>query len=1052
MAAAIEVVTAAAGAGKTTRIVGDIAAYVTEQPPEQLVATTFTIRAADELVERTRARLFADGRADEASRVLGARFGTVNAVCGQIVAEHALELGRSPATRVIDETVQPLVFSVAASAAIGTHAPELNDLAEAFGHDDPRPPDQPSRADWRKIVRDLLALARANGLRPADLAASAERSVAGFLALFPPAADGVALEAALARALDDALALAPAVPSRTAQRGVANVRSAAMQLRRGRSLTWSMWARLSKTAAARTRDGGDYADAVAALTAAAGRHAQHPQQRADGERFIRLVFACAAEALEAYQGYKAERGLLDFVDQEALALEVLGDPALADRLRERIRRVFVDEFQDSSPLQLAVFSALAELVEASTWVGDPKQAIYAFRGADTGLTQAAFAGVAGLVDPADALTVSHRSRREIIEFVNAAFEPAFARMGVDAARNAFSDTTRNERGFDRRPMAFWPLIGSTLVEQADALAQGVRRALDEADDWLVGEREAEPRALRAGDIAVLCRTNLEVARIAAALNRAGLAVAVEREGLARTPHVELALAAYRYIVDPTDRLALAEMARFFADNARSDAWLRAAAADDPVAALLAELPVAPGLLALHERRHELTPAGLLDGVLALPDLIGRIERWGDAAMRLDDLEALRGFVRAYEAEADAAGAPATPHGFLLAIAEDEAPRPPSLDSSAVQVLTYHGAKGLEWPLVILSGLAWEPRPRFFEPVVETDGQLDWRAPLKGRWLRFWPWPYGPGGAGSAIDLAAAQSAVGQGALRRSQEEETRLLYVGMTRARDYLVLAPPAGSACTWLRVLDNDDGTPRLGFPPPDDNLLRAGDETFVATVWPLQAAMDGAIRTPAITHVSARAARPAMAPLHLRPSEASGDGSWRIAERVTLGARLPLTGAPDMTALGEALHAVLAYDDVSRPRAQRLADAAATFKRWEVTALSGDDAIEAADRFFRQAAMRWPGDRLIREVPVSAKLGDQLVHGRIDLLVERPGAFALVDHKSFPGRLQDWDGKALSYAPQLALYADAVCVAAGTRCEELWIHLPVVGALLRVERPLEA
>ena len=87
-----------------------------------------------------------------------------------------------------------------------------------------------------------------------------------------------------------------------------------------------------------------------------------------------------------------------------------------------------------------------------------------------------------------------------------------------------------------------------------------------------------------------------------------------------------------------------------------------------------------------------------------------------------------------------------------------------------------------------------------------------------------------------------------------------------------------------------------------------------------------------------------------------------------------------------------------------------------------------------------------------MSANLGDQLVHGRIDLLVERPGAFALVDHKSFPGRLEDWDGKALGYAPQLALYADAVRVAVGVPCEELWIHLPVVGALLRVERALAA
>ena len=67
------------------------------------------------------------------------------------------------------------------------------------------------------------------------------------------------------------------------------------------------------------------------------------------------------------------------------------------------------------------------------------------------------------------------------------------------------------------------------------------------------------------------------------------------------------------------------------------------------------------------------PAELLDAVLALPELISRIERWGDHATRLDDLEALRGFARAYEAECVASGAPATPSGLLLSL-KDADPR------------------------------------------------------------------------------------------------------------------------------------------------------------------------------------------------------------------------------------------------------------------------------------------------------------------------------------------------------------------------------------------
>jgi ATP-dependent helicase/nuclease subunit A len=263
------------------------------------------------------------------------------------------------------------------------------------------------------------------------------------------------------------------------------------------------------------------------------------------------------------------------------------------------------------------------------------------------------------------------------------------------------------------------------------------------------------------------------------------------------------------------------------------------------------------------------------------------------------------------------------------------------------------------------------------------------------------------------------------------------------------VLAPPAKGALNWLKVLDDPGGSQYVNFPAEDDNLIRVGAETFVADVRPLVANEAVTSRVIQRTHVRAPTAdMSAPRPLHLRPSEAQDEVKWAIVESINLGGRLRIDGVTDIASLGEAVHAILAYDDPVRSVEIRRADAQATLERWGIQGFSAVDAIEASDRLHAALAGRWPGAKLTREVPVAATLGDQLVHGRIDLLAETLSGFAIIDHKSFPGAPDLWTERALQYAPQLALYADAVQAATGRLCDELFVHLPIVGALLRLAR----
>jgi hypothetical protein len=198
----VDIVTASAGTGKTYHLTGLIEnATLGGGRPETILATTFTIKAAEELRERIRSRLLEKGRAEDAVRLLGARIGTVNGVCGGLIGEFALSLGLSPVAEVISEDMQVRVFREAADAAIARHAPELDSLARRLGHNEGREP-----YDWRTDVNSIVASARANDMSPGAFSEFARRSFEGLARIVPkpqPGETGDRLDDALDAAVAD---------------------------------------------------------------------------------------------------------------------------------------------------------------------------------------------------------------------------------------------------------------------------------------------------------------------------------------------------------------------------------------------------------------------------------------------------------------------------------------------------------------------------------------------------------------------------------------------------------------------------------------------------------------------------------------------------------------------------------------------------------------------------------------------------------------------------------------------------------------------------------
>ena len=147
-------------------------------------------------------------------------------------------------------------------------------------------------------------------------------------------------------------------------------------------MPWADWATSADPKVGATAKRTGLFDRVAELMQA---HIRFPEFQNDLFNYIKICFNAAIRSMEAYTLLKKERGLVDFIDQESLLLDALDHTGIQQRFREQFKVLFVDEFQDTSPLQLSLFIKISSLVEKVIWVGDSKQAIYGFRNRDSPL-------------------------------------------------------------------------------------------------------------------------------------------------------------------------------------------------------------------------------------------------------------------------------------------------------------------------------------------------------------------------------------------------------------------------------------------------------------------------------------------------------------------------------------------------------------------------------------------------------------------------------------------------------------------------------------------
>jgi ATP-dependent helicase/nuclease subunit A len=849
-------VEACAGAGKTWMLVSRIVrALLAGAKPQEILAITFTKKAAGEMRRRLNDWLQAWARADDEE--LGRQLAQRGLPHADASTRAALR-GLYPALLAAGQPVQIRTFHSWFAALLGAaplavlerlglpaHYELLQDDGEAiarvwrrFHLAVARLPRE--RADYEASVaaygrsQTLKALAAALSKRVefdmADAVGVVEASVKPFGEQFPALAgfsrpeDALAGEGARMRWMARAQALG-VERNRTPQNAASAVVIAFE--------TDDLVERLSLLRRAFFVSGEDRLtthlanypaaqQAEAELAELCAARCQHEAWLHHG-RLARL----ARVLLREYAQLKREHGWIDMNDVERTAMELLRDPVLSgwvqERLDAQVRHLLVDEFQDTNPLQ---WQALSQWLESYAGagagapsvfiVGDPKQSIYRFRRAEPRVFAAAQSFIADQLG-GDLLSCdhTHRNAQRILAAVNKVMGDAQRQQ----AFHGFREHTTESRGEGavlalpqiprepraaadaQQPLAWRDSLTLPRETPEERLATLESR---QVAAWIAGEIAA---GTPAGDILVLARRRDRLAELEAQLRQLHIpAQQPEKTDLAEQPEVQDITALLDVLVSTAHDLSLARVLKsplFGAgDEALVELALLGRAQDGPIRSWWERLVGANALSEpLRAARDSLLrwkawvdalpPHDALEAIYADGDVIARYAASAPAPLRASVTANVRAVPGA--ALAVQGGRYLTPYAFVRALKATRIPGPAIAAPGVVRLLTVHGAKGLEAPTVIVLDADGAP------PAAETMGVLcEWpgEAPAPWRFAFVASENQPPPCSVDALEVE----------LQARRREELNSLYVALTRAEHRLVIssmAPHRRAGATWWdRVL----------------------------------------------------------------------------------------------------------------------------------------------------------------------------------------------------------------------------------------------------------
>ena len=1029
MLPSLTIVPAGAGSGKTYTIQQQLGEWVSEGKiaPERIVAVTFTEAAAAELRERIRAKLLGLGRLEDALKLDQAYISTIHGFGLRLLTEFAFDSGLSPRPRLLNEDEENTLIRLALART--EKADVITSNLTRYGYKYDYNSGKSAEECFRDVLLAVVSQLRSVGWKE-ESTTYAEHAASWISKRYGATGNGDALTARLQTAVD---ALLSAFPESLAQEYGTNATALKELQRDYRNLhnarnsnaletDWKLWKELRSLR--KTKRGAPMPDGYDELAdvviEAADALPSHPGPLTHAISHVEALLAAGQDVLVHYAQAKREAGLVDYSDMIAMAGEVLRDrPDVLDTLVKRIDCLVVDEFQDTNPLQFSLLWQLKEAGVPTVIVGDLKQAIMGFQGADPRLFDAL---VQQNMEASEPLTRNWRSQPRLMEFINAVSPGLFGETYVSLdPQGSNSELAPLEVVFYSKKAK----KGQHAIRAA-FVGQRLQDLLEDKEQQVVDRRTKERRRLRGGDMAVLCPTHNMLADYATVLRSQGLRVRIQEDGWYSSRVVQIIWHALAYVANPTDRhaalyLAVTELGSLGLDEALHQ-LMEDSLISEPLLKKLDHL--APGVA-------DRTIYALVADTISALRLFDVVALWPDgeqARANILRLQAEAGEFMDANREALANGGF---HGsgvqsflaWLDAKVEQKdknnQPDPRVIDEDAIELVTWHSSKGREWPVVAVCGMDRKIGAKLPKMALGYSSFDDLSQLLGNAQIEHSPEFAAP----ETNDKFLADLEVA------TEIEARRLLYVAMTRARDKLVFEWPSYLAgkngLTYWSIL-----TDEVGLSLSDD-ALTVGEAVFPCIVTegdselPEDLDLEGKVMATLLPTIGRRAISlggmvDTLTPDSVTPSQIqvrNTVGSESKLEIVQYSDGLEIDNDLTGMELGRFLHRCFEVLGTNPSLAERLLSITGV----ELNEKSVESIVNGVSRFEVWLGEYFSIKSVARELPLLAlDENNSVVSGTADLVVETDDGIWIIDHKS--DQVGDPVESFINYKPQLESYASSL------------------------------